>query len=496
LARGGNAPALAFEGAWRSWAWLKGFADALDARLAQAGLADATVALVARNRPHHVASLAAQIASHRTTAMIYAAQSPAGIAAEIGRIGLPVILADIQDWTAEAVAAARASGIMGLVIADDATQPVRPVVGLEAPRQGFTPRDPAMACELLSSGTTGLPKRLPLSWAALESATADARIVYAGTSVRDAPLVMIHPLGNVAGMSYLAPPLAYGQRIVLLERFSVAAWRDAMVTYRPVRTALPAAAIQMVLQAGVPAEDLASLTLVAVGGSKLDVDLQLAFEARYGIPVLIAFGATEFGGVVANWTLDLHHAKGAEKRGSAGRASPNVELRIVDAAGFEPAPPGTIGLLEAKVGRIGPHWIRTNDLASLDDEGFLFVHGRADAAINRGGFKVVPEVVANALRQHPSVADAAVVGLPDQRLGAVPVAAVELRRGAPPVSAEELLAHSRERLLAYERPTQILVVDALPRNASMKISGLDVRALFTQADLSQHATDGRTPACT
>jgi long-chain acyl-CoA synthetase len=481
LDKGGEAPAVAFGGTWRTWAWMKRVADQLEAALAAGGVpAGAAVGLVARNRPAQIAAFAAQIAAHRTTSMVYSAQNPAAMAADLRRLNAAVVLADLQDWTEELRAVATETGSLGLALLDDPEMPVRVVEGLE--RVGPGPhRDlgSEVAFELLSSGTTGAPKRLPLSWATVESATADAGVVYAGTAQRQAPLLMLHPIGNVSGISYLCPPLAAGQPIVLLEKFTVDSWVEAVATYRPVRSSLPPAAVRMVVEAKVPREALASLSVLAVGGARIEPDLQDAFEAMYGVPVTTAFGATEFGGVVANWTLDLYREKGQAKRGSVGRASPKVALRVVDREAFEPLAPGEVGLLEARVDRLGPDWIRTTDLARLDEDGFLFLHGRADDAINRGGFKIVPEVVADVLRQHPAVADASVVGLPDARLGEVPVAAVELKAGATAPSPDVLLAFARDRLLAYQVPTEIRILPALPRTLSMKVSAPDVKALFS-----------------
>jgi long-chain acyl-CoA synthetase len=483
LRTGGETPAVAFGGTWRSWAWVKRVGDQLEAALAAGGVgAGAPVGLVARNRPAQVAAFAGQIAAHRTTSMIYSAQSPAGMAADVRRLNAPAILADPQDWTPELRAAAAETGSLGLALVDDPETPVRVVEGLA--RAGAGPHRtvaPEVAFELLSSGTTGAPKRLPLSWATVESATADAGVVYAGTAQRQAPMLMLSPIGNVAGISYLCPPLAAGQSIVLLEKFTVDGWVEAVRTYRPARSSLPPAAVRMVVEARVPREALSSLTVLAVGGARIEPELQEEFEAMYGIPVTTAFGATEFGGVVANWTLDLYRQQGAAKRGSVGRASPKVALRVVDREGFQPLPTGEVGLLEAKVDRLGPDWIRTTDLARLDADGFLFLHGRADDAINRGGFKIVPDVVAEALRQHPGVADAAVVGLAHPRLGETPVAAVELKAGAPATTTEDLLAFVRDRLLAYQVPTAIRIVPALPRTLSMKVSAPDVKALFDRA---------------
>jgi acyl-coenzyme A synthetase/AMP-(fatty) acid ligase len=116
----------------------------------------------------------------------------------------------------------------------------------------------------------------------------------------------------------------------------------------------------------------------------------------------------------------------------------------------------------------------------VDDDGFVFITGRSDNAINRGGYKVAPETVADALRRHPAVLDAGVVGLPDDRLGEVPVAAVELRAGLSAPSPDELRDFARRHLLAYQVPARIVVTDALPRNASLKIVGPAVRDLFRE----------------
>src|SRR4029077_8954809 len=92
-------------------------------------------------------------------------------------------------------------------------------------------------------------------------------------------------------------------------------------------------------------------------------------------------------------------------------------------------PAGEHGLLEAKVAPISPDWIRTTDIAAIDDDGFVTLHDRADGAINRGGFKILPETVRRVLISHPVVRDACVVGVPDKRLGQVPFAAIETTPG-------------------------------------------------------------------
>jgi len=339
--------------------------------------------------------------------------------------------------------------------------------------------DPDIAFDLLSSGTTGRPKPIPIRWITIQQAVDDARAVYAtpaGTATPPAapmfprpPAVVIQPLANVAGVTFVVPALAHGQPIVLMEKFELDSWTAIVERYGPARTSLPPAALRMILDANIAPHRLASLKVIGIGGARLDESLRTEFEARYGIVLVPAYGATEFGGVIASWNLDEYRELGPRKRGSVGRARPGVTLRIVNRDTGVPAATGDTGILEARVDRVGPDWIRTTDLAWLDADGFLFLAGRDDAAINRGGFKIVPEVVADVLRKHPAVADAAVFGVPDHRLGEVPVAAIELRRGVAAPDSREFEVLCREHLLRYQIPVRFVIMESLPRTDSMKV---------------------------
>ncbi len=131
----------------------------------------------------------------------------------------------------------------------------------------------------------------------------------------------------------------------------------------------------------------------------------------------------------------------------------------------------------AQIGN-GGEWLRTTDRAVIDEDGFLFIRGRADSAIIRGGFKVHPDDVVQVIEKHPAVREAVVVGLPDRRLGAVPVAAIMLKSGAVVPDTAELAAFARERLLPYQVPTRFLIVEDVPRTPSLKPALPQVRALF------------------
>ena len=470
IAERGDAPVLHYDGVWRDWRWLGEACDALAAAFGAAPL----IGLVARPRPRHVAVIAANARDRRTTAFIYSAQRTSGIAADIERLRLPVIVADRQDWDETTLEAARLAGSMAVATDDNGEGGIELLARL---RGADAAVDPDTAFLLLSSGTTGPPKRLPLSWQTASALVANSRTAYVGSDHQAAPQIMAAPLGNVSGLVYTLPPLVFGGRLVLLDRFEPAGWAAAVRDHKPVRGAMTPTGVRMVLDADIPAEWLASLKVIGVGGSRLDEQLQIDFERKYGVPVLPAFGATEFGGVIANWSLDAYREWGEAKRGSVGRAMPGVALRIVDVATGAEVEAGAQGLLEAKVDRVGPDWIRTTDIASIDADSFLFIHGRADGAINRGGFKILPDVVANTIRQHPAIADAAVVGIKDARLGEVPAAAIELKSGEQ-LDEPALREWLKERLVAYQVPAIYRFVGQLPRNASMKISLLDVNALF------------------
>jgi acyl-CoA synthetase (AMP-forming)/AMP-acid ligase II len=471
--------AIAFGDDWVSWSEVSSIAGAIDQALDPLHLEPgARIGLVARNRPPHVAAFAGVLARARNAVMIYSAQSPEAIAADILRLRLPAIIADAQDWTPATRTAAKAAGSLGIALTGHKDRPVEAVQDPgDDGRSSGQPGDPDIAMELLSSGTTGAPKRVKLLRRTFELAVEDAAMVYAAAGgSKAAPGIVFQPLGNIAGVTFLIPFLTDAQPIVLLEQFSVPAWLEAVSRHRPARTSLPPAALRMILDQGIPKADLASLTAIGVGAVPLDPRLQEQFEAAYDIPLLPAYGATEFCGVVANWTLPMHQAFGAAKRGSAGRARPGVLFRITGEDG-NVLPAGEHGILEALVPRVGPEWITTTDIASLDADGFLFLHGRADGAINRGGFKILPETIARRLRAHPAVADAAVIGIPDLRLAAVPVAVVESRPGCTPSEAE-LLIFCRQELLSYQIPTQIRIVPVLPRNASMKINLPAIREML------------------
>lgn len=484
-----TAGAVEFEGAWHSWAELSAIVEAADSELTRAGLGPNTaVGVILRNRPSLVGALLAVLATRRCVITINPHQGDAKLADDVRHLRLPVILAYCGDWDrTDLREAAMHAGSLGLALTEASVPPVVGVrrlghVGPGAHRELL----PGVAVEMLTSGTTGPPKRVPLSYDALEHSFASVAHYERGKGngetqrLRQGVAIISAPLVHVGGLWRTLLCILDARPIALLERFRVEPWLDLVRRHRPKTVSLVPAAVRMVLDANVARDDLSSIKAVLSSTAPLPPETATAFEERYGIPVLVSYGATEFAGGVAGWTIEDHRRWARIKHGSVGRAHPGCQLRVVDLEHGGELPAGSTGLLEARSAQLGSasEWVRTTDLASIDEDGFVWIRGRADNIINRGGFKVVPSEVVRVLQMHPSVHEAAVVGVPDVRLGEVPVAAVELRDGAPPSDGEQLRAFARQHLVAYQVPKEIRVVERLPRTASMKVSEAEVRELF------------------
>lgn len=341
---------------------------------------------------------------------------------------------------------------------------------------------------LSTSGTTGEPKTIAITDRTLAVAIEDIGLFNLGFGDRPAangrwaPLLQYSPLAHIGGAVTLLRGIARVRPVVMLGKFDPHRWADVVTEYRPVTTGLPPAMMRMLLDAQVPCEALSSLVSVWSGSAPVEAATATAFMRRYGLPVLGNYGATEFCGAVAACSLEDHRSCHSGRAAAVGRIRPsiaNARIRALDDMAILPL--GEIGVLEFQVHRIGAAWLATTDLARLDADGFLYLSGRRDDAIVRGGFKIAPDTIASALRKDPSVRDVAVVGIADARLGQVPVAAVVLHQhpgdGSKRIEAY-LIAAVRNTLPAYFVPVVIRIVTELPRTAAMKIDRRAVRALF------------------
>lgn len=478
LATGGDRPAIEFQDRWYSWSELGRYAADIAGLLDQAGVkADQPVALITRNRIAHAAALLGFIGARRMVSMVYSMQSPEAIARDIRDLRVAVVVADREDWTPPVIAAAAEVGTVGIALSMDSNHSVAYVPGLE--RIGPGPHRAAVpdcGLELLTSGTTGTPKRVQIPVAGLARGIVTATLGEAAQS-ESPPFILCLPIGNIAVVMLIAQAFMR-QRVVLMEKFNLAALLHSVKKHRVQTLVAVFPVIRQLIDADIPKEDLASLSFVFGGAGQLDPEVQEAFEAKYGIPILWGYGATEFAGTAATWTPELREQFGAKKRGSVGKAVAGVKLRTVDPETGAVQPHGVEGFLEAKVAILGDGWIRTTDMACLDEDGFLYIRARGDGAINRGGFKIIPERVVEVLRRHPAVRDAAVIGLKDPVLGQVPAALVEIRPGAAAPTAEELQALVRQNLPSHHVPVHFQLVNEMPRTPSLKIRLDETRRLL------------------
>lgn len=480
-----DAGAIEFDGNWYTWGELARAIEAVETLLEAYGAnKEAAIGIMLRNRPPHIGALLAVLVSERCTVTINPLLPVARLLDDVEGLNLEVIIADEEDWRVPGLKelAAR-QGTMGISVTGDKNNPAQLVAGLEAvgPQEHRQPT-PGIAVEMLTSGTTGPPKRVKLGFKNLVSAIS-ATAHYTKDSQKELTLkrsatLLYTPLVHISGMYFAIFSAFEGRPMVLLERFNPDKWRAAVKEHRLRTAGLVPTAMRMLLDTDVPKEDLASLLAVRSGTAPLDPDMADEFQDKFGVPVLSTYGATEFAGAVTGWTLDLHKEWWSRKRGAAGRANKGCELRVVDPDDFHILGANEVGLLEVKGDQIGPDWVRTADLARIDEDEFLFITGRADDAIIRGGFKIMPGEIAEIIMKHPAVRDVGIVGMDDTRLGQVPMAAIELEPGATAPSIEELEELCRERLKPYEIPAQFLIVEALPRTPSMKVSKLGVRDLF------------------
>lgn len=466
-------PALEYERRTYTWGELQRVAAQLVAAVADSGAhANLPVALIARNRPSAVAALVGLIAARRSIQMVYAFQSAAAIAQNLVRLAPAVVVATASELQSEVLEVLRARGIAAIEIDE---MHAHALAGFERSTCEPPARSSEPCIHVLTSGTTGAPKQIPFAYDVF--AKHYARPVRASAALEPPPLLSF-PLGNITGLYSTLPALFRGHCAVLVDRWNLADWHDWVVRFRPVNGGLPPAGVQMILDANIAREDLRSIQFVGSGSAPLDPTVQRTFEARYGIPILLSYGATEFGGPVTAMTPELHAEWGARKLGSVGRAIPGARIRIVDPESGVELAPGTEGLLEVISPRIGPEWMRTADIAVIDADGFMFHRGRADGAIMRGGFKLVPEMIERALLLHAGIADAAVVGRKDRRLGEVPVAAIQLKQGAHWPGESALEAHLRQHLPATHIPVAWQQLLALPRTASLKLDRPALQRMF------------------
>lgn len=474
----------------RSWtfAGLDALATEYARRLASAGAAaNGRVATLLHN------GLAAAVLPHAvlrlgvTLVPLNVRSSAAEIAWQLGDARPDVLVVD--DRTAALVEGMRRANGGPAVVTVAADARVAGIATLESqpladvPLRRVHERDAVLAI-IYTSGTTGRPKGAMLAvgnfWS---SAAASAATLGAG---RDDRWLAVLPLFHVGGLSILLRCAIGGMTAVVHEGFDPKAANDAIDAQGVTIVSAVAVMLQRMLDERGDRPYPPSLRCVLLGGGPASRAL-LERAIAAGVPVAPTYGLTEATSQVA--TLAPRDA--LSRPGSAGRPLAGTEVRIVshDGADVRAGEPGEIlvrgpvvmagyaGQEDATRRAIVNGWLHTGDVGYLDPDGYLYVLDRRDDLIVSGGENVYPAEVEAALLAHPSVAEAGVIGVPDERWGRRVAAVVRLADGGS-VSAEALRAHCRSLLGGYKVPSEIhLVRDPLPRTASGKLRRAALPAL-------------------
>jgi 4-coumarate--CoA ligase len=340
-----------------------------------------------------------------------------------------------------------------------------------------------------SSGTTGLPKGVMLSHRNLV-ANQDQTLAVAGLEPGEITPAFL-PFFHIYGLHVLNVYLSAGAALLTMPRFDLEQFLSLSERYRARRLwIVPPVAIALAKHPMVERYDLSSVQSVLSAAAPLGAELGEAVGRRLGCVAMQAYGMTELSPV------SHFIPAGAPRPGSVGLAVPGTECRIVD-----PLTGGDLGLGdEGELWIRGPQvmkgylnnpeataacldaegWLRTGDIALFDPDGYLFIRDRLKELIKVKGFQVAPAELEAVLLAHPDVADAAVIGMPDEEAGEVP-AAFLVAAGERRLTCEDLDTLFDGQLAHYKRVRRVEYLDAIPKSASGKILRRLLRARSAQA---------------
>ena len=328
---------------------------------------------------------------------------------------------------------------------------------------------------MYTSGTTGLPKGVAVRHRNVAMIPNHEPAWTAGGWIHGAPMF------TFAGIAFIYNPMKMGLVGLYLPKFDASRWFDLVATEQPHMAFLvPAMAELLVAHPRFAEPDLSSLRSVSIGSAPLAPQTLLTLQARLpGATVSNSYGLTEAGPAYIVMPKD----EVTKRIGSVGKPVGPMQLKVVREDGDE-CDTREVGELLTKMDGAqreyykdeaatastwtADGWLRSGDLAYLDEDGFLYIAGRKKDMIIRGGHNVYPTDIEAVLLEHPDVQEAAVVGIPHQVLGEDIAAYVVLRDGAS-LDPDTLLAFCSERLADYKRPRELHFTSQLPRNATGKV---------------------------
>lgn len=349
-----------------------------------------------------------------------------------------------------------------------------------------------VALQLYTSGTTGLPKGAMLAHRNLlemRETNAKAGLAWDQWNADDVSLVAM-PISHIGGTGWGLIGLYNGAKNVVAREFNPNNVLDFIERDRVSKLFMVPAAMQIVLRDPRSRHvDYSRLKYILYGASPIPLEL-----LREGIEVFKCgfvqnYGMTETCGTIVALPPEDHTPEGSPRMRAAGKPLPGVEIRILGEDGSA-LPPHQVGeiAIKSSANMVGywnlpdataktidsDGWLKTGDAGYMDEDGYVYVHDRVKDMIITGGENVYPAEVENAVFGHPSIADVAVIGVPDERWGEAVKAIVVLKAGET-AEPGDIIAWTRERIAAYKTPKSVDFIAALPRNASGKILRRELR---------------------
>ena len=351
------------------------------------------------------------------------------------------------------------------------------------PKVATKPSD--IAFQLYSSGTTGRPKGVMLTNDNFFALLPAARDVW-GMSENTVNLVAM-PLFHIGGGGWATAGQFAGARSIIMRDVDPAAMLTLIEKQRITHGFVVPALLQFALiMPNIGTTDFSSLELIAYGASPISEAVLEGSIKAFKCPFMQVYGLTETTGVVTVLGPEDHDLSSANKGRlrSCGKPFTGIELRIVDSDTTKDVPVGDVGEIwirsrqvmkgywnmpeETAKSIVKGGWFRSGDAGYFDKDGYVYIFDRVKDMIVSGGENVYPAEVENALMAHPAIADVAVIGVPDEKWGEVPMALV-VRKPDITVTEQEIISFARERLAGFKTPKTVGWIDALPRNPSGKI---------------------------
>lgn len=349
---------------------------------------------------------------------------------------------------------------------------------------------------MYTAGTTGLPKGVPLRHNAF-AVYVMGNVSPVDPDVQETNILTV-PLYHVAGIQAMMAAVYGGRTIALMRQFEVNEWMETVQREKANRAMLVPTMLKRVIDhPDFKKYDLSSLKVITYGAASMPFEvIKKAIEVFPGVMFINAFGQTETASTITmlgpedhmiapNDPPEVKEKKLKRLAGSIGRPMPDVEIQIWDDNG-KPLPPGPehIGEIMARGERVmsgywkdeaktaktltKDGWLHTGDKGWMDEEGYIYLAGRGDDMIIRGGENISPEEVENVLYSHPKVADAAVIGVPDLEWGQQPRAIIVLKEGEK-ATEQEIIDYCKDKLAGFKRPRSVIFIDELPRTSTGKV---------------------------